>query len=194
MNVNDEIRRLFHITCDPRHQLPHSTGRRYGDRNLLPELCKRLGYKEGAEIGVRKGDFSEVFCKAGMTMHCIDPWEGYYAINQRRMAKYYEQAVARLAKYDVTIIRRSSVEAVTWFEDGQLDFVFIDGDHRFDAVMMDLLLYVPKVRSGGLIMLHDYHGECRGVMLAVDAYTRAHRIDPWYVLKTLQPSVFWENP
>jgi hypothetical protein len=157
-------------------------------------LCKRLGYKEGAEIGVRKGEFSELFCKAGMKMHCIDPWQPYYAINHNRIRRYYHEAKARLAGYDANIIRSSSIGAVDSFEDGQLDFVYIDGDHAFDAAMMDLLLYVLKVRSGGLVMLHDYHGECRGAMLAVDAYTQAHHIDPWYVLKARAPTVFWENP
>jgi predicted O-methyltransferase YrrM len=36
-----------------------------------------------------------------------------------------------------------------------LDFLFIDGDHRYDAVKTDLEMYLPLVRKGGKIALHD---------------------------------------
>ncbi|HUB27370.1 MAG TPA: class I SAM-dependent methyltransferase [Tepidisphaeraceae bacterium] len=36
-----------------------------------------------------------------------------------------------------------------------LDFLFIDGDHRFDGVSRDFALYSPLVRAGGLIAFHD---------------------------------------
>ena len=187
------IRDLFQIKCDPNGPLPYSTGRRYGNRNLFPELCKQLGYEVGAEIGVKKGEYSELFCQVGIRMHCVDPWQRYFGIDSPRIKRYYREAVARLGKYGdkANIIRSPSVDAVGCFDDESLDFVYIDGDHAFDAAMMDLLLYVPKVRPGGLIMAHDYHGECRGVMLAVDAYVQAHHVDPWYVLKAREPTVFW---
>jgi predicted O-methyltransferase YrrM len=35
------------------------------------------------------------------------------------------------------------------------DFVFIDGNHMYDAVKRDFQLYSPYVRKGGLIVLHD---------------------------------------
>lgn len=37
----------------------------------------------------------------------------------------------------------------------QLDFLFIDGDHSYDGVSKDFEHYVPFVRTGGLIALHD---------------------------------------
>lgn len=36
-----------------------------------------------------------------------------------------------------------------------VDFLFIDGDHRYDSVARDFELYAPLVRPGGLIGLHD---------------------------------------
>ena len=36
-----------------------------------------------------------------------------------------------------------------------LDFLFIDGDHAYEAVIADFLNYRPLVRSGGLIAFHD---------------------------------------
>lgn len=37
----------------------------------------------------------------------------------------------------------------------QLDFLFIDGDHRYEAVKRDFDMYSPLVRKGGIIALHD---------------------------------------
>lgn len=36
-----------------------------------------------------------------------------------------------------------------------VDFLFIDGDHHYEAVKRDLDLYGPLVRSGGIIAFHD---------------------------------------
>lgn len=52
-----------------------------------------------------------------------------------------------------------------------LDLVFIDGNHEFGWVMQDLESWVPKVRPGGLILLHDADtGSFPGVRAAIDAY------------------------
>lgn len=36
-----------------------------------------------------------------------------------------------------------------------IDFVFIDGDHRYEGVKKDFELYAPLVRNGGIIAFHD---------------------------------------
>lgn len=40
-------------------------------------------------------------------------------------------------------------------EGNKLDFLFIDGDHRYDGVKQDFLLYRHLVREGGYIAFHD---------------------------------------
>lgn len=37
----------------------------------------------------------------------------------------------------------------------QLDFLFIDGDHRYEAIKVDFELYSPFVKAGGIIGFHD---------------------------------------
>jgi hypothetical protein len=37
-----------------------------------------------------------------------------------------------------------------------LDFVYIDANHKYDAVKKDLELWYPKVRKGGVFAGHDY--------------------------------------
>ena len=38
-----------------------------------------------------------------------------------------------------------------WFE-----FIWIDGDHRYLAVKEDIQVWLPKLRKGAIIALHDY--------------------------------------
>lgn len=36
-----------------------------------------------------------------------------------------------------------------------IDFLFIDGDHRYESVRRDFELYTPLVGRGGVVALHD---------------------------------------
>ena len=70
------------------------------------------------------------------------------------------------------------MEAVLDYDTGFFDFVFIDGDHKFDFVMEDLIGWARKVRSGGIVAGHDYyHFHKSGVIQAVNIYTEIHRIE-----------------
>jgi predicted O-methyltransferase YrrM len=42
-----------------------------------------------------------------------------------------------------------------------LDALFIDGDHSYDGVRADFERYVPLVRSGGIVALHDINEDFR---------------------------------
>lgn len=84
------------------------------------------------------------------------------------------------------------MDAVGQFKDGSLDFVYIDGDHSFENCILDILHWTKKVRPNGVVAVHDYHPYVGlDVMLAVDAYTRANHIDPWYVTREMEPTAYW---
>jgi len=94
------------------------------------------------------------------------------------------------------------MEAVKTIKDASLDFIYIDGLHDFDSVIMDLVCWIPKVKKKGIISGHDYyHSEQCHVPQAVDAYTHAHGIANIHltrdnlVLKEFpySPSFFWIN-
>lgn len=67
----------------------------------------------------------------------------------------------------VRILKKESAAAATDFEDGSVDFVFIDANHSYEHVKADIQAWLPKVRQGGLLSGHDY-GEPCGVKQAVD--------------------------
>lgn len=187
--AHKEIERIFHIiTSGP---LPIVTGQRYGDRTLFPELCKKLGYKVGAEIGVRNGSFSQLFCEVGMEMWCVDPWFPVPRYDQERQDRIFAEAQQRLNPYNVHFVKKTSMDGLVDVPN-DLDFIHIDGNHEFDFIMEDLIHWHPKVKSGGLVACHDYH--LTGVKRAIEAYTLAWDIRPWFTLKARQITAFWVKP
>lgn len=171
-------------------------------RHDLIKIFKDLGFKEGAEIGVAEGKFSEYICDTmgeGYKHHAIDPWSPNVEdrrsqlIGGRHSEKRYQQALTRLLPKKATIYRLRSIDAVMKFEPHSLDFVYIDGCHNFDSIMFDLIEWSKIVKPGGIVSGHDYyHFRWAGVVPAVDTYTRQHEIYDWYITDEHEPSFFWE--
>jgi len=170
-----------------------------GGRQQLAFVMRDMGFRHGIEIGTRHGASAEMWCKTipDLWLACIDPYVAYHTrTSQEKQDEVYAVAQDRLATYDAWIIRESSQDPSVYerFEDESVDFINIDGDHTFDAVVEDIIHYVPKVRPGGLILIHDYCAfQWSGVIQAVDAYTHCHRIEPWYVTKDENPTAFWQK-
>ena len=166
------IRKKFGLT-HREDNLPHGSGRRY-HRDRLASLFAEIGFTRGAEIGVRRGRFSGVLCKANPNLHlfCVDPWSAYTnKYYQARQDRIYAEAVNRLTPDRATLIRKSSMNALADFEDGSLDFVFIDGDHSYEGVKADITAWWPKMVRGGIFSGHDYREERGyGVKQAVDEF------------------------
>jgi len=188
---------MFHISrrMAQRDNLP--IGAKRGGRERLGEVFRTLRLNRGAEIGTKKGEFASVLCAANpdLTLFCVDPWSAAFGGKQAVHDNFYQQAVHALKPFNVTIIRKPSLEAIGEFADGSLDFVYIDANHSFDCVAPDIIFWSQKVRSGGLVACHDYFALINGgVVKAVDAYTHCHHIDPWYVTEEVYPTAFWVRP
>ena len=165
-------------------------------RDELAILFNELGYKTGAEIGVKRGWFSNLLCESipDLKLLCVDPWTKYSrSVGDERAEQHYKVAAKVLSPYNATLMRMTSMEAVKEIPNDSLDFVYIDGLHDFDSVILDLIHWTPKVRIGGIVSGHDYiHHFEGGVIQAVNAYTYAHNIHSWYITKGEPlPSFYW---
>jgi predicted O-methyltransferase YrrM len=167
---------------------------RDGKRDDLARLFGVLGFRLGVEVGTQRGRFAEVMFQEapGLQLICVDHWKAYGTTTQEHQDEIKAEAVRRLRRLRATIVEKPSLEAVRDFEDGCLDFVYIDANHEFDDVVRDIIEWSNKVRMGGIVALHDYHSwGGTGVIEAVNAYTRCHGIHPWYVTAERFPSAWW---
>jgi predicted O-methyltransferase YrrM len=145
-------------------------------RKYLPGLWHSLGFKKGAEIGVKRGIFSHEICKSmpdGVQLKCIDPYHPGPNVAWDEAEKFFVIAKHLLKDYDAQIIKKTSMQAAD--EDvpkWSLDFVYIDADHSFDNVIQDIIVWSDRVRPGGIVSGHDYDNE--EVKTAVDAYVKVH--------------------
>lgn len=195
MDTEKELKKFFGMRNNVVSPSTCKNKRRRG-RDSLAVLFGELGFKIGAEIGVRKGNFSLEILNAMKDgkLILVDPWCAYEECSESKAEVYYRQALKRLSKYEDNIIvkRMTSLDAVKEIEDGSLDFVYIDGIHDFNNAAVDIINWAPKVRKGGIVSGHDYfNGPNFGVIEAVNGYTKAHQIKNWYVTIENVPSWFW---
>jgi len=166
-------------------------------RRDLALLFKNLDAKLGVELGVADGKYSEVLCAENpqCSVYSVDPWEiygtnpvHYHYKDDKEVKRFYDAARERLGKYSNSIIMKEfGYNAVNQFVDESLDFVYIDADHKLLSVVEDILAWSAKVRVGGIISGHDYvrHTSVIHVKEAVNAYTAAYNIRPWFVFGRL---------
>lgn len=196
-----KIRSIFHTSCRNDNLPIVPTNPKISHRNTLADLFGALQFKNVAEIGVWRGDYSLELLQRNPNCHlyCIDPWVPYENTFRKTVEiqdKFFADMQNNLRHYintgRVTIIRKHSIDALNNIEDNSLDVIYIDGDHRFNYVMLDLIYYSQKVKRGGIVALHDYcHMKNGGVVYAVNAFTSAHNINPWFVTKEVCPTAFW---
>ncbi|KKQ07257.1 hypothetical protein A2858_00010 [Candidatus Daviesbacteria bacterium RIFCSPHIGHO2_01_FULL_36_37] len=186
-------------------------------RQELYKLFAQLGYTKGCEVGVEKGKNAQNMfeCIPNLQLYAVDPYKqhpqcSYEATaylrrwDDRYLRAVKRQAQKRLQDKNAVIIEKFSEDGVKDIPDNSLDFVYIDGDHSYDAVMQDIILWGRKVRKGGIISGHDYfydnnkEGRKAKVTQAVNDYTRVHGIEFYitgedkYVKKgDISPSWFW---
>ena len=131
--------------------------------DVLAEIIKREGFTKCAEVGVKSGrNIERILAKCPDTHWiAVDPWcptENYarwpnksHGIHEREFDRVHAKHPGKIVK-----VKAFSHEAAPDVEDGSLDLVFIDGDHSYEGVRLDIDCWLPKVRKGGIISGHDY--------------------------------------
>lgn len=117
----------------------------------------------GVEIGVFLGNYALTYLEKLdiKKLFLIDPYikyENYGRYEPKILREAEEIAHAKLSIYKDKIewVKVKSAEASKLFDDESLDFVYIDGNHEYQAVLEDITLYYPKVKKSGMISGHDY--------------------------------------
>jgi len=157
------------------------------NRTGLYRYFASLGFKIGAEIGVQQARNAQVMLDTipDLKLYLIEPYKDNP--DTRRWGdeihtRIRRRAHTRLKGMNVEWIEDFSLNASLQIPNESLDFVYIDGDHSYDYVMLDIQLWSRKVRKGGIVSGHDYHymksksGNFQ-VVRAVNDFIKVHKLN-----------------
>jgi hypothetical protein len=100
----------------------------------------------------------------------------------------YERCITNIIDSDVVdnvrLITGESTEAQRFFDNETIDLLFIDTVHTYDCIKGELLVWVDKVKIGGIISGHDWDME--GMSNGVKEIFPNHEINV-----VVDGTVFW---
>jgi hypothetical protein len=115
------------------------------------------------ELGVDRGESYFAFCQAaaenqtGTRCFGIDTWRG-----DQHAGGYDETTFAQVSEHNranyesfSTLLRCGFDDALAQFADASIDVLHLDGLHTETAVRHDVESWLPKLRLGGILLLHD---------------------------------------
>ena len=124
------------------------------DLEILLPIIASIKPTRVLEIGAWKGFSAEVWIKA------FEP-ESFLTIEKdsKEIRESYIEGLRYQYWYSCDSHDPKVIPDIKNYYPEGFDFLFIDGDHSFEGVMQDFETYVPLVREGGIIALHDirYH-------------------------------------
>ena len=154
----------------------------------------------GCEVGVSYG-FNLVYFLDSLPnitkVYAIDPYMPYDdgpggMVTQEVIDKVKNLFLENIAPYNnVKFINLTAIEASSYIPDNSLDYIFIDGDHSYSAVTLDIKTYFKKVKAGGIFSGHDFY--LNDVRRAVQEFREKHNIidelkfvenNTWYWVKS----------
>ncbi len=126
-------------------------------------LISILKPKVVVELGVSNGQSYTAFCQAVRTLklntrcYGIDTWKG-----DIHLGEYGEETYEELSNYNQNeysefsqLLRMTFNEALTYFKDGSIDLLHVDGSNTYEEVKNDFESWRPKMSPGGVMVFHD---------------------------------------
>jgi hypothetical protein len=162
-------------------------------RDDLASFFSSLEFTKGAELGTAEGIFSLSLLSRNenLVLHSIDPYisSEKNKWSPEKIAKYEREADLRLKSHPRSIqFKTMSHDASRYFQDEELDFVYIDANHHYEFALEDMRDWWRIVRPGGIMAGHDWevypfpHSKYWDVKGAVNAFVEEREIKQWFVL------------
>lgn len=130
------------------------------------------------EIGSYAGESAQLFLSTGKfkEIYCIDPWQSDYDPSDptSKTVVYAEEVFDRRFKDNPRVhkLKGFSQNLVPTLQNNFFDFIYVDGNHQQQAVIQDLGLVIPKLKSDGILAGHDYNSPVRRVAGVTRAVNR----------------------
>ena len=165
-----------------------------------------------AEIGVWRGDFSQeiLLNVSPKELVLVDPWiydekirgcapqvKGSEPINQKFFDEAKNSTYEKFQSLEfVKILDMNSENASSKFNNNYFDYIYIDGEHSYKAVMKDLQSWYPKLKINGKIFGDDFYwreeDNSFSVKKAYEDFIKENNIKKWCVFKS-QICIIKEN-
>lgn len=147
----------------PRRYKPRNVGSWSAHLAFANDLISALQPSLVVELGAHWGETYFTFCQTveeqrlSCMCYAVDQWQG-----DQYVGGYGEEVFDDVNEYNTRyyrqfsyLLRQSFGDALSQFEDGSIDLLHIDGLHTYEAVSHDFRSWLPKVSSGGIILLQD---------------------------------------
>ena len=157
----------------------------------------------GAEIGVLKGEFTEVLLSKAkpQMLHLIDPWYqlgSYWSWttgNQstvEAVIEIHKRFKPELGSGKMQIHIGDDQILLPVFPDEYFDWVYLDSSHTYEDTVTELVLLSKKVKKSGVICgddwqpdpSHKHHGVCKAIREFVE-------INPYKIIYADKENLQW---
>lgn len=118
--------------------------------NFKSSTFVEIGSYQGGSLWI----YGNLLIRPKSIIHVIEPLE------TRALNKVCDKL--KELQYKLTYYKKHSYEIVNNFKDESIDLLHIDGLHDYINIKRDWDLYYPKVRKGGIIILHDTFSQHEG--------------------------------
>jgi predicted O-methyltransferase YrrM len=164
---------------------------------VLQRWVTREGARRAIEIGLGYG-ISALFICEGLLRNA-DPNPRHVVVDPHQATRFAncglqlleEAGLAQLVEYHAD---ESQIALPRFLSEGRhFDLAFIDGNHRFDGVFLDLVYLGRLVRPGGIVFVDDYQLPAiakatsfflRNLDWGVEEVSAADEFHQWAVLRT----------
>ena len=114
------------------------------------------------ELGSWKGRSTVAICEGlkegSATLYCVDNFLGSsgmaYRVDPGAVQREFESNTREYGF--VKLLVSDTQSAAARFDDGSIDWIFIDADHSYQSVARDIETWAAKLRPGGILSGHDY--------------------------------------
>jgi predicted O-methyltransferase YrrM len=103
--------------------------------------------------------------KPDQRIYCIDTWHNEGMTEGVRDT--FSEFKKNTEKFNNIIPLRGKSEDIAKNFKQKIDLLFIDGDHSYETVKIDLNAWLPHTKNGAILIMHDY-GWAEGVIKSVD--------------------------